>query len=270
MEGDGIIFMKIVDYEIDNIKYTEMLALYTSEDILKYAKENNNFVGDDFSVCVQLWLQNKISGDFYNVCSHASKSSLPTIAAFTTLSKSTNDTSIFSIANEIDNLQHSKITNMLKAVSQENIVFVNNVGGYHWRNANEIKILYELEITDEQLHNFIYNPKNYMQEGSNEDVYIIYHKHKCYMDHKFANHLYLCHKYNVNEDDCIKLIWSKGGMEYGIPNLKLSPVYDLDKPILSKQDLDIIEKQIKYIDDIKSRKSWKQKLESTNNEKSKK
>ena len=47
------------------------------------------------------------------------------------------------------------------------------------------------------------------------------------------------------------------------------PVYDLDKPILSKQDLDIIEKQIKYINDIKSRKSWKQKLENTNNEKSK-
>lgn len=73
----------------------------------------------------------------------------------------------------------------------------------------------------------------------------------------------------INEQQ-IELICSKGGMEYGIPNLKLSPVYDLDKPILSKQDLDIIEKQIKYIDDIKSRKSWKQKLENTNNEKSKK
>lgn len=47
MDGDGIIFMKIVDYEIDNTKYSEMLALYTSEDILKYAKENNNFVGDE-------------------------------------------------------------------------------------------------------------------------------------------------------------------------------------------------------------------------------
>ena len=91
MEGGGIIFMKIVDYEKGNLKYTEMLALYTFEDILKYAKENNNFVGDDFSVCVQLWLQNKISGDFYNVCSHVSKSSLPTIAAFTALSKPTNE-----------------------------------------------------------------------------------------------------------------------------------------------------------------------------------
>ena len=263
--------MKIVDYKIKDMEYPEMLALFTLDDVMKYAKENAEFVSDDYAVCLQIWLQKKISGDFMNTCAHVSKSYMPHIAAFTAIGRNDGHAvSVLEVANEMDRIQNSKIQNMLKAVMDGNIVFVNNVGGYHWRNANEIKILYELEITDEQLHNFIYNPKNYMQEGSNEDVYIIYHKHKCYMDHKFANHLYLCHKYNVNEDDCIKLIWSKGGMEYGIPNLKLSPVYDLDKPVLSKQDLDIIEKQIKYIDDIKSRKSWKQKLENINNEKSKK
>ena len=31
MESDGIIFMKIVDYEIDNIKYTEMLENTNNE-----------------------------------------------------------------------------------------------------------------------------------------------------------------------------------------------------------------------------------------------
>ena len=126
-----------------------------------------------------------------------------------------------------------------------------------------------MEITEEQLHNFIYNPKNYTQCGTAEDVYFIYHKGKCYRDNRFANHLFICHKYKIKEDNCTKLIWHEGSCEYGIENLKLSPVYDYDKPILSKQDLDVIEKEVKWITHIKSEKNWKQILEEDNEKTSK-
>lgn len=261
--------MKIVDYKIEDMEYSEMLALYTFDDVMKYTKENAEFTSDDYSVCLQLWLQKKISGDFYNVCAHVSRSSMPTIAAFTTLSRTNGkSTSVLDIAREMDNLQNSKTKTMLEAISNGNIVFVNNVGGYHWRKPDEITIQYELDINEQQLHNFIYNPKNYTQCGTDDEVYFIYYKGKCYTDNRFACHLYLCHKYNIKEDDCTKLIWHKGSCEYGIENLKLSPVYDFNKPILSKQDLDVIEREIKLMNNTKSEKSWKQKLEESDGKKS--
>lgn len=254
--------MKIVDYKIKDMEYPEMLALFTLDDVMKYAKENAEFVSDDYALCLQIWLQKKISGDFMNTCAHVSKSYMPHIAAYTAIGRNDGHAvSVLEVANEMDRIQNSKIQNMLKVVMDGNIVFVNNVGGYHWRKPEDITILYELEINKEQLHNFVYNPKNYVQAGTDDEVYFIYYNGKCYRDNRFANHLFICHNYKIKEDKCVKLIWRKGSCEYGIKNLKLSPVYDFNKPMLSKQDLDIIETEIEFITRNKSYKSWKQVLE---------
>ena len=238
--------MKIVDYKIANMNYKNLIALYTKEDVMTYIHHQDLFINEDFIKCVRLFVNHTLHTDFWNIVSHRSKSAFETIYAFNYLyNKGFVDT--IQVDEQIQTMLSQQLNTMLTMIKDNKVIFINNFGGYHCADLKNIEITYELDITEEQLKDFINNPK-YVRKTKN-DIYMIYYKGKLYKD-IIPNHIYICHKHNIKEDECVKLIYHKGACEYGIKNLQLSPVYTWDKPLLSKQDLDKIEDDLKYLNNV--------------------
>jgi hypothetical protein len=137
---------------------------------------------------------------------------------------------------------------MLHAVKNRQTVYINKNGGYHFRdnNAEDIEILSSVELSEQDMHNFIWHvePGRKLFTYSKKENFC-YYKGQIYDG---GTHIFICSKYQLDEDKCLKLIWNyNGGNEYGIENLELSPVYQtVATPFIpSKQDLDVIERACK-------------------------
>ena len=240
--------MKIVTYKYNKLEYPDWLCLQTEEDLGKYADLEEKFQANDFAYVLSTHL-NTSRGDFCNTAQHYSKG-MAMVSSFATFAQK-EKASIIDIAQMQDKLVSQKICNMLDAISAGEYVFINRKGGYHSRFPEEIKIISQTDIDDEKLRRWVYRTDTYEYHvASWRATNIIYHKGKCYYNDE--SHLYLCDKYNIKEDECLKLIWNKKckDMEFGIPHLKLSEVYQTVSPpiIPTKQDLDIIENTCKEIE----------------------
>lgn len=232
-------------FQIQDI-YENMLTLETEEDVLTYAKEEHKRQSVDFEKCMTVYV-NTNQRTWENVTAHCSDTKITHAATVAVLSKK-DECDLIEIANKVDEIVSDKINGMLQAVKSNKTVYINENGGYHFRDNDdkEIEILSSIEISEKDMHNFIWHVKN--------DRKLVTFRQKenfCYYNgqiYEGGTHAFICAKYQLNEDKCLKLIWNKNsGCEYGIEHLELSPVYQtVATPFIpTKQDLDIIEKACK-------------------------
>lgn len=229
--------------QIQNI-YENMLTLETEQDVLAYAKEEAKRQSLDFEHCLTVYLRDN-HRTWENVTAHCSDTKITHVATVAVLSKK-DECDLVEIANKVDEIVSDKIQGMLKAIRNNQTVYINANGGYHFRDNNdtEIEILSSIEIDEKDLHNFIWSVKNNEKKVAWKKTNFCYYKGQTYDG---GTHAFICAKYNLDEDKCLKLIWDKTGMEYGIEGCNLSPVYETVVPpfIPTKQDLDVIEKTCK-------------------------
>ena len=208
--------MKIVDTVINGIEYKDYIALSTIDDVVHYYEVYNAIANQDLANCVKLYLDSNKS--FSDVAIHNSVTNIPLAACY-------QDNTLESF----DSILKARFCRFLYAIKHNDTILVNRKGGYFWTNNKPDG----KDITKEDLYSYLgTSPKTV------DEVNFVYFRGKIYSDS--TSHTTICYINKLNEDECVKLIYCKDGRDYGIDNLKLSSTH-IYQPILSKQDLDIIE-----------------------------
>jgi len=245
--------IKLIDFDVDNMKYTNMLAISNLEQLEYYHNVKQKRCENDFANVLTTHLGDKGRSDLYDTAAHYADEGMTTVAMFISSNAFESELKMNTLLSDQYRLQAVRII-------EGNTIVINSKGGYHWRNLNKVKVVNETTLTNKEVKDFIYkkyNKKMKLNSIESELYFVIDKAGKVYFDTCVYRHDSICDTYDVDCDSVIKLMYYKKDYykhedfcSYGIQGLRLSNVYDkLVEPFAVKNNhLNSIEKFIKRVE----------------------
>lgn len=262
--------MKIIKYEYyprSDSKWTntgKYMILETLSDLDIYIKETKEYALLSLQNCIRAYSRDTYNHSILDIMAHYSASKLPHVAAIKALAEHEEGKCTFTHIEQVllEQIQE-RYNTMKEMLNSDRQIHTNQDGGYgdyqisienlpEWYKYKELEITENL--TEEQIHNFIFRNDGYESAYSKNNIVYDRISKKCiYASFYHYTHEYICAKYKLNPDNCLKLIFDYYKeckyQEYGIKHITYSNVYYGNSApfIPSKQDLDIIENTVKEI-----------------------
>lgn len=235
------------------IQEAEAILIKTPLDLAKYHSELVKYTAEELRLAIIALSKDKIGRTFANIVAHTCKTQLVYAAIVRAHAEFGDSSNIMHVSLVLDKMLNERKHDMLHLIEENRTIFANQNAGYgdfelSKQLNSSIEILSDFQISDEELHAFVWNLIS--PDIANGAMNIILYRNKIYAGNLTTqSHAYLENRYRIPRDLGLKLIFDPNSNvnEYGIDHLKLSNVYQGEFPpfMPSKSDLDMLETKIK-------------------------
>lgn len=248
--------IRVADYTLNNIHYTNMLIIQTEKELYWYT----HFKQKSEQQLINYDVQGSTLGEFYVqgiVEDHPNKrrdtevllcnSDVPATVGYIRRKVAYQEFVPIpsKVQEQFENFTQSVNEAQLKCIRQGYYVLINQYGGWNLtKELPKFECCKEMDLEDyfnfepQEVSLFIRNSYSFVMDSDGR----IYHEPGVYQHSK------ICHKFDLKEDDVYKLSVDEYGQAFGIKYLNKSTVYDsVDEPFyVNSYMLDNIERFINY------------------------